>query len=360
MGFDREMKNLAEKIDIPESYDKRVDDILRTIEEKEENVKTGFAWKRLIWLAVCPLCIVCVILLSRQDVQADILTLFKETIMDFLWGDLQEDEKIGVESNKTYVQNKPDLMMELKEKVIDTHSIYLLVQMTASGNVTFADNVLFDYFCFCKGENYNVDQLLGGSRDCELLEVNEERPNVATYVVSITFDGELEEGSNVTVCFNDLTEDPYSDDPKLLIPGLWSLTFPIYRTVSDNIVIEGNSDMIFSYINTTAEVKNIELTPFGMVLQSDVSNFPDDERGVSDTTIAITLKMVDGSELVVVSHDPDVRGYIQGGSISFSEVDGKTWQQDNLEFTNMINIEKVCGIYIEELYVPVIEWQDAE
>ena len=42
---------------------------------------------------------------------------------------------------------------------------------------------LFDYFCFCEGDNYNVDQLIGGAISCELLEVNESSPNIATYVV---------------------------------------------------------------------------------------------------------------------------------------------------------------------------------
>lgn len=94
-------------------------------------------------------------------------------------------------------------------------------------------------------------------------------------------------------------------DPKLLINGVWSLTFRYNPTVTDHIEREGNADMIFPFINTTAQVKGIELSSFGILVCADVSNFPQDELGISDTTIAIRLKMIDGSELTVVSHDPE-------------------------------------------------------
>ena len=88
-------------------------------------------------------------------------------------------------------------------------------------------------------------------------------------------------------------------------------------------------------------------------MYADVSNFTSDELGISDTDIAIRLKMIDGSELTVVSHDPEETGYVQGGSISFTEEGEKTYQQVNLEFDSMINIGKVVGVYIEDLYVPI-------
>lgn len=198
-----------------------------------------------------------------------------------------------------------------------------------------------------------MSQLLGGSTSCELLEVSEDFPNIATYVVSLVFDEVLEEGNEVTVCFQDLTLDPYSSRPELLISGVWSLTFPYSPTVTDHIELEGTPDMVFPFINTTAQLLKIELSPFGILVYADVSAFPSDELGVSDTNIAIRLKMIDGSELTVVTHDPEKQGYIQGGSISFSNEGEKTYEQVNLEFTNMVNISKVVGVYIEDLYVPV-------
>lgn len=236
---------------------------------------------------------------------------------------------------------------------MDSHSIYLLVQITAPPDIRFDEDILFDYFCFCRGTNYSVNQLLGGSLSCELLEVNEDIPNMATYVVSLVYDEVLEEGEEVTVCFEDLTRDPYSDDPELLIDGVWSVTFFYYPTVTDRIELEGTPEMVFPFLGTTADLLKLELSPFGILVYADVSNFPSDELGVSDTNIAIRLKMIDGSELVVVSHDPDIAGYTQGGSISFSEEGGRTFEQVNLEFTNMVNIAKVVGVYIEDLYIPV-------
>lgn len=353
--FDKKMKKLFKKIEVPASYDEKVDKMLLDIMKKEPVLEKKRSGRPLLRLAVILLCVFCVVSLYTIDANANIFAAFKETIMDFLGRGRSEDdmEELGVESEKQSVESKPDLMMELQESVIDSHSIYLLVKMTAPPDIRFEEKVLFDYFCFCRGSNYSVNQLLGGSISCELLEVSEDRPNIATYVVSLVFDEVLEEGSEVTVCFKDLTRDPYSEAPELLIDGVWSLTFFYHPTVTDRIEIEGTPEMEFPFIDTTAELKRLELSPFGILVLADVSNFPSDELGVSDTDIAIRLKMIDGSELTVVSHDPEEQGYVQGGSISFSEEGDRTYEQVNLEFTNMINVGKVVGVYIEDLYVPV-------
>lgn len=353
--FDRKMKKLFKQIEVPASYDEKVDKILLDIMKKEPILEKRRNRRPLLRLAVFLLCLFCAVSLYTIDVNANIFAAFKETIMDFLGRGNSEDDiaNLGVESEKQSVESKPDLMMELQETVIDSHSIYVLVKITAPPTIKFEETILFDYFCFCKGSNYSVSQLIGGSRSCELLEVSEDRPNIATYVVSLVFDEVLEEGSEVTVCFQNLTKDPYSSNPELLIDGVWSLTFFYHPTVTDHIELEGNPDMVFPFINTTAELIRLELSPFGILVQADVSNFPSDELGISDTNIAVRLKMIDGSELTVVTHDPEERGYIQGGSISFSEEGDKTYEQMNLEFTNMIDIGKVVGVYIEDLYVPV-------
>lgn len=353
--FDKKIKELSNNIEVPASYDEKVDKVLLEIMKKDTALpEEGKSRRWLPRLAVFLICIICAISLYTIDAHANIFSYFKESILNFLGRGNEEDiEDMGVKSEKLSVESKTDLMMELQEKVIDNHSIYLLVQMTAPPDIRFEENVLFDYFCFCRGTNYNSDQLLGGSSSCELLEVSESFPNIATYIVSLVFDEDLEEGSEVTVCFKDLTRDPYSSSPELLIEGLWSITFFYQPTVIDRIELEGTPDMVFPFINTTAELIRLELSPFGILVYADVSNFPSDELGISDTNIAIRLKMIDGSELTVVSHDPDTRGYIQGGSISFSNEGDKTYEQVNLEFTNMVNIAKVVGVYIEDLYIPI-------
>lgn len=355
--FDRKIKELSRNsVKAPASYDEKVDKILVDIMKKDEAVlKRKKRGRLLLRFAACLLCIFCIISLYTMDVHADIFSFFRETILDFLGrGNSEEDmTDMGVESEKMLVSGKSDLMLELREKVIDSHSIYLLVTITAPPDIRFEENILFDYFCFCRGTNYNVDQLIGGSLSCELLEVSEDCPNIATYVVSLVFDETLEEDCEVTVCFRDLTRDPYSASPELLISGVWSITFRYNLTVTDHVILEGDPSMVFPYIDTTATLMSIELSPFGILVCADVSDFPSDELGVSDTTIAIRLKMIDGSELTVVSHDPEERGFVQGGSISFRSEGDRTYQQTNLEFDNMINIGKVVGVYIEDLYVPV-------
>lgn len=354
--FDRKIRKLIKNIEVPASYDEKVDRVLLEIMKKEEICPEKKKGYRLVpRLVVCLLCICCVLSLYTMNVEADFIAFFEEKILDFLGrGSSEEDiSSMGVESEKLSVSSKLDLMMELQETVIDSHSIYVLVRITAPPGIRFDEDTLFDHYCFCKGSNYSVDQLLGGSLSCGLLEVNEEHPNIATYVVSLVFDEVLEEGSEVTVCFQDLTRKPYSDSPELLMNGVWSISFFYHPTVTDHIKIEGTPDMEFAFINTTAELLRLELSPFGILLYADVSRFPRDELGVSDTDIAIRLKMIDGSELTVVSHDPGKQGYTQGGSISFTDEGERTYEQVNLEFTNMININKVVGVYIEELYVPV-------
>lgn len=354
--FDKKIKKLTKNIEAPASYDEKVDKVLLDVMKRDKTILEKRKNSRLLpRLAICLICIFGIISLYTIDAHANIFAFFKETILDFLGrGNSEEDiANMGVESGKQIAESKPDLMIELQELVIDSHSFYLLVKMTASSGIRFEDNVLFDYFCFCKGPNYNVNELICGTISCELLEVHADRPNVATYVVSLVSDEELEEGCEVTVCFRDLTKDPYSSNPELLMEGIWSLTFYNYPTVTDHKEIEGTPDMIFPFINTTAEVKSIELTPLGLVVCADVSNIPSDELGISDTTIAIGLKMVDGSRLTIVSHDPEEEEYVHSGMNSFWEEEDKTYQQVTLEFTNMINIEKVLGIYIEDLYVPI-------
>ncbi|MCM1538803.1 MAG: hypothetical protein NC254_10455 [bacterium] len=352
--FDKKIKEMAEDIQPPASYDQKVDGLLQSLAQKEESHQKGKGRKGVFRLAVCLVCIVLILSVYTVGVRADFFTSFKQTILDFLTDSSGEDpDESGVGSDHGYAESKPDLVMELSEEVIDSHSIYLLIKITAPGNVRFSDHISFDYFCFCKGKNYSTDQLIGGSISCEFLEVSDEMPNRATYVVSLVFDEELEEGSDVTVCFRDLTADPNSEEPTLLVSGVWSVTFPFFRTVTDQITVEGNSDMSFSFIDTTAVVERVELTPLAMVLVSDVSNFPYDELGVSDTRIAVRLRMIDGEELTVVSHDWEEPAMADGGSTSYAEADGKTYQRDTLEFTRVIPVSQVIGIYVEDLYIPL-------
>ena len=134
---------------------------------------------------------------------------------------------------------------------------------------------------------------------------------------------------------------------------MWSITFVSEITVKESIQIEGNSDMVFPFVNTTATVEDIEITPLGMTLVSDVSRVPFEDLGISDTTIAIRLKMIDGSEIDIMPSNPEKEWIVESGSIEYDQRDEKSFQKDIYSFKEAIDIAKVVGVYIQDLYVPV-------
>jgi len=353
---DKKIKQAFKELKIPVSYEERVDSLLESLkadaaeERKPAPKRKG---KYIFRTAVCFLCTCIMFFVMALHSDAGLLEELKRSLMDFFgFSTSQEAEEAGVSSRPVYVEGKKDLIVELKETVIGAHNIYLLVKITAPTDIAFAEDVGFEYFGFCTGENYDVNHLLGGSRDCQLLETGTGKINEALYVVSMTFDEEIKEGTPVTCFLQNLAVDPFADEPKQLVEGIWSLTFPFEKTVVESVTVEGEPDMTFPYIDGTALVEQIELTPMGIVVLLDVSDVTYDLMNVSDTTVAIELLYIDGSRRKIVSHNPE-ESFIQGGSISFNLEGDKVIQQQNLEFVEVLNIGEVVGIYIEDLYIPV-------
>lgn len=351
--FDKKIRELSRNVDFPKGYDKRIEDVLQDIPKEEGAYFRRKRWlnKKKIAVAFCLICIVSVLGCSVMKANANIFETFKLTIMDIL-NIGEEDEELGVESKKEQIESKLDLKLEMQEVVTDNQGMYLLVKITAPPDITFSKEVGFDYFAFCEGENYNADKLIGGGRDCYLLETMEEKPNVATYVVSLTADMKELEGEYVTVYFKDLTLDPNGEN-QLLVEGMWSITFVSELTVKESVRIEGDSSMTFPFVNTTAAVEYIELTPLGITLLSDVSKVPFEDLGISDTTIAIRLKMIDGSEINIMPSDPEKEWIVDNGNIEYSQENGRSFQKDTYSFNEAIDITKVVGFYIQDIYVPV-------
>lgn len=97
----------------------------------------------------------------------------------------------------------------------------------------------------------NSEYLIPGATDCQLLEVLE--------------------GTEVTAFFKDLTKDPYSDQPELLVEGMWSVTFVVEPTVLEEIRMNGDPIMSYPFLDTTAKLEKFSLTPLGMTITADIS-----------------------------------------------------------------------------------------
>lgn len=355
-NFDKKIREHARKIEIPEEYDERIEQVLRTLPEEEETESKKFVWhpqRRVVFAAAFALILVVMVAgINVAEANAGIFHRFKLTIMDILHID-QEDEELGVESRKKKIESKPELSLELQESVVDEQGVYLLVKITAPATVTFDEKISFDYFAFCEGDNYNTDQLIGGGTDCRLLEKDQEKSNEAVYVVTLTADMKKYKDKNVTVCFKDLTRDPNGDSPEILVTGMWSITFPAEMTVKNKVEMEGNEKLEFPFINTTAYIKRIKLTPLGITLLADVSRVPFEDLGVSDTSITLRLKMIDGSELAISSPEPGEKWIVESGNIEFEQKKGHSYEKCIYSFQEAINVAKVAGIYVQDLYVPV-------
>lgn len=353
--LDKRIKDLSKDFQIPETYHRKVEETLQSI--PEENISVSHRRKGGIIVFVCLLFLGGYLLLFQSEVaEASFFSHFKQTVMDFFGLGEEESQTIGVESKKEKVISKPDLMVELKEQVVDSHNIYAVVKITAPANINLARDISFDYFAFCKGTNYNTSNLLSGARDCKLLEVLEGKNNIATYVVSFLSDKELKEGSEVTLSLKDLMRNPNGDNPQLLVEGMWSVNLTLDYTVSEEVDMKGTTEMRYPFINTTASLAKLKLTPLGMKIVSDVSNAPYDELGVSDTTTAVRLKMIDGSEKVVMSHDMEESTIVSSGSSEFSQKKGKTYKTDSYQFKKTMDTSKVIGVYLEDYYVSLKEY----
>ena len=357
--FDKKIRELSKDMKIPDTYNQRVEEVLKSISEPEiVSPKKQFGnYKIIVGLAVFVVCFACLFSVGKDDVGAGLLGEFKTTILNILNVTKEEQEDLGVESNKTNVVSKPDLLIELKETVIGKQNIYALVQVTAPTDIVFSEKIGFEYYRFCRGDNYSSNQVISGPLNCDLIEVMEGHPNKAIYLISVFTDFELTEGENVTACFQNLTLNPLGEQPELLIEGMWSNTFPVSYTVVDEILLENLKGKAFSYLNETAYVEKIQITPLGMQIRSDVRNVPLAETAYADTELEIRLKMIDGSEQFVFSEDYEKADDLltEMSSISYEGEQGTEYQQNDFEFKEVQDISKIIGVYIEDLYIPVKE-----
>lgn len=359
--FDKKVKGLSKEFQVPESYHGKVDDILEKIQEdsvaaprKKPIVKVAVAMAAICLLVTGFLCFS-----SVKTAEASFLETFKQTILDFFGMGEDESQEIGVGSEKKNAVSKPDLMIELKEVVMDTQNIYAVVKITAPPDVQFKKGMTFDYFGFCEGTNFNQSAMIPGSRECTLLEVMKNKSNVATFVVNVGTDKQVKEGKEVTAFFKDLLDGPqYEDDTRVLVEGMWSFSFSASYTNSKEITLEGTDDMQFSFSYAKAAIKKIKLLPLGLTLISDVSSVDEETRNTTDTRFVIRLKMMDGSEIIVDSPREEDDCLVNGGSVGWYDKKGHSYQKYVGQFKKAIDINQVLGIDIADYYVPLKQYDE--
>lgn len=357
-SFDRKVKKMAKEFQVPDSYYGKVDETLAKIKEDYVAPPRRKPYvKAALYIMILFVMIGGILLLSEtKSAEASLLEAFKQTFFDFFGLDEKESETKGIESEKKTAVSKPDLLIELKEVVMDTQNIYAMIKITAPPDVEFKEGMTFDYFGFCEGTNYNVSGLVPGARECELFEVLDGKDNVGLFVVSISTDQQIAEGKDVTVFFENLIAGPYEDKPEILIEGIWSLSFTAAYTNSKNITVEGTDDMRYSFAGTTADIKEIDLLPLGLTLISDVSKVDIDTLNTTDTRFVIRMKMIDGSEIIVESPNLEDESFVSSGSIGQYEENGRVYQKYVGQFKEAVDISQVMGIYIADYYVPLKDY----
>lgn len=354
-GFDREIRKRAKQFQTPEHYHKKVDDVLATIREDHVAApkQKPFVKTALLMTVLCV--VICGYLFSTdtKPAEAHILESFKQTILDFLGMSEEESERAGIEREKESAISKPDLLMELEEVLMDTQNIYAVVKITAPPDMEFKPGMTFDYFGFCEGTNYNASGLVPGATECTLLDVLPEKKNVGLFVASIGTTSQLAEGTEAVIFFKDLIAGPYTDTPDVLLEGMWSLPFTASLTSAKKLVLKGTKDMKFPFAGKKATVKKIRLEPLGLTLVSDVTGISLETLYTTDTRFPVRLKMIDGSELLLDSPQPEAKTLVKSGSVKPYEKKGRLYQKYVWQFEKALDIDRVLGIYLADYYVPL-------
>lgn len=354
-AFDRQIRKKAKEFQTPEHYDRKVDDLLAQIKENHVAAprRRPVAKAALLMMAVCLMAGGFFFLSDTKPAEAHILESFKQTILDFLGMSETESAKAGVVSEQATAVSRPDLLMELKEVVMDAQNIYAVVKITAPPGVEFAPEMTFDYFGFCEGTNYNADALVPGATECTLLDVLPGKKNVGLFVTSISTASQLAEGTESIIFFKDLIAGPYTDTPDILVEGMWSLPFTASLTSAKKLVVKGTRNMKFPFAGKTATVKKISLQPLGLTLVSDVTGTSLETLYTTDTRFSLRLKMIDGSEILLDSPDPKADTLAKSGSVEPYEKKERLYQKYVWQFKKALDIDRVIGIYLADYYVPL-------
>ena len=212
--FDKMMRENSEKVNIPDGFGDKVENVLGSLPERD--IKQTNTKKTGVRLAVILAVVIIFAAMGTFAVrsEANIIDTLKMTLMDIFGngkesgtGQNKENQANKSSDNDSYGNSslemslaeadirkeeseaKRDLMIELKETIVDPNGIYALLQITAPSDIELNKDITFDYFAFCEGTNYNSDSTMGGAVSCDFLESTKDRPNVALYVMKLTGSG---------------------------------------------------------------------------------------------------------------------------------------------------------------------------
>ncbi len=359
-SFDKKLHEMSKELKVSEDYKKKIDETLLKLplEEEPASDRPHVRTKRVVWVVIrLVLLVLCSGFICASVTNANFFETFKKTIMDFFHSEKGNTEDNGVKSRQMHSQSKADLMLEIKESVIDRSNMYLLVKITASTTVEFNDKVGFEYFAFSEGENFDTNKLISGARDCKLLEVSEDE-NAAIFVVSLTAASEIRDGVPVSVCFKNMMEDPYGENPKMLVEGMWSLSLAADYTITEQLDIEGSEEMTYDFLGDPATVQSIHVTPLGLEFQSSISSKAYEASGISFTRQDIRLNMMDGSEIKLMNRDMEEPEQVSSSSEMYSDTIEDPYFTRQFEFEETLNINQILGITIDDLYIPFKKLQD--
>ena len=357
--IDKKMKKLSDEFKTPSGYEDNIKNTLNSLpqtKEKDESKNTRKTFWTGVLVGTAVILLILAITPGNVISEAHIFERFYRSMQEFLGfgndtSETSENSSADV-TEKEHKRASADLGIELIEHIMDENSVYLLVKVSAPTEISFSDDIGFSYFGVCKGENYNSDSVLPGVKDCKLFEVSQDHPNVATYMLNVSTSETLEDGEDLCVFFRDLSRDPVADEPEVLVEGLWHISFAASFTIHDKIEIDGNSDMKFSFLDKSAFVNNISLSPVKLQLKIDVSEVPYDSLGISDTRLEGKLVTTEG-DILISTRGEDDTPIVSSGSIDVSDIEEEnTYLTYTFEFEKKVDINKILGIYIEDLFIP--------
>lgn len=357
--IDKLLRENAKSMEVSDNFKRKIDQTLEELAPEEDDIQNRHFNGLRHFKLVAVLVILFSLAVMNTTADANTFTSLRKTILAFLHIDdnIKRSDR-GIDSLAEKKQSRHDLLIELQERVIDRSGIYLLLNITAPPDVEFHDGIKFDYIAFVEGTNYNAEQLIPGATDCSLLEVDSNKKNVAVYMMKLSSDQPIVEGSTITACFKDLMAEPYGNQPEMLVEGMWNVTFQADYTVSDHITVEGTPDMAYPFLGERAYVKKVDITPFGMTISTDISEAEPDSWNVSDTTVNVRLVMLDGTELMLMSRDPEAKLAVDSSSISYDNQEKSVIQNYKFEFNEALYVSHIVGLYIDDLFLPIMKVEE--